>query len=429
MDSKAESQVALFIDYENIDISSRKKLGNDNLIDCQSILDSAAEFGRVAIRKAYADWIGNESSQHEILRLGIQPINLPTKKRGKNIADIRIVIDALETIDEKNSNISHIMLVSGDGDLTDLVHHLRARGKIVVGMGITGCTAEYLIKACDKFIFYDSIHTTYNKRQEEETSGTKVKTAIYDVSEARQLLRTVLNMHNGDWVNGSKIKDTMQRLNPTFDHRNYKFDRFKDFLEAQNDIAILRSHPDGGHLEVQSKAEKDLQSAVDDTETLLDRYLKLIAGFLIRMTPTEHRPTIIRKFYEIHTNDPGKSLNELKEELHTYVDEYATDIKHRYVTETIHQLYRSNCLKIDSSDSRYPLNTSFWNRKFSFKSDINGAEELIEKCDRYLLHIISEGIGSMDDINVEVAARLLYGSTKIQKRLGYVSQLIKTQFE
>ena len=76
-------------------------------------------------------------------------------KRGKNAADIRIVIDALELFyDEKNA-FTHVLLVSGDGDFTELVHRLRAHGKTVIGMGISGTSADYLVNACDKFVFYD----------------------------------------------------------------------------------------------------------------------------------------------------------------------------------------------------------------------------------------------------------------------------------
>ena len=76
----------------------------------------------------------------------------PLAERGKNAADIRIVMDALEMI-HRGTSVTHIMLVSGDGDFTELVHRLRAEGKTVIGMGVSGTSAEYLVNACDEFIY------------------------------------------------------------------------------------------------------------------------------------------------------------------------------------------------------------------------------------------------------------------------------------
>jgi uncharacterized LabA/DUF88 family protein len=151
-----DSQVAIFIDYDNIEISVEEAFGKVADVDWNRILQSGSQMGRVVLRRAYADWAEAAAKQRLLLGLGVELVHV-NSKRGKNAADIRIVIDALELFYNDNNSFSHVLLVSGDGDFTELVHRLRAHGKTVVGMGISGTTAEYLVNACDKFIYYDKL--------------------------------------------------------------------------------------------------------------------------------------------------------------------------------------------------------------------------------------------------------------------------------
>ena len=149
-----DAQIAVFIDYDNIEISVEEVFGKNADVDWNRILQAAAQMGRVVLRRAYADWAEAAAKQRQLLGLGVELVHV-NSKRGKNAADIRIVIDALELHYNEINSFTHVLLVSGDGDFTELVHRLRAHGKTVIGMGISGTSAEYLVNACDKFIFYD----------------------------------------------------------------------------------------------------------------------------------------------------------------------------------------------------------------------------------------------------------------------------------
>ncbi len=149
-----DAQVAVFIDYDNIEISVEEAFGKTAEVDWNRILQSAAQIGRVVLRRAYADWAEAAAKQRQLLGMGVELVHV-NSKRGKNAADIRIVIDALELFYNDKSSFTHLVLVSGDGDFTELVHRLRAHGKFVTGIGISGTSAEFLVNACDKFIFYD----------------------------------------------------------------------------------------------------------------------------------------------------------------------------------------------------------------------------------------------------------------------------------
>jgi hypothetical protein len=418
----ANSQVAVFIDYENIELSCRAKFGSDEEVDWSRVLETAVDMGRVVIRRAYGDWSTHKASQRELLGLGIDLVHVASK-RGKNAADIRIVIDALEMLMGDHTNISHVLLVSGDGDFTELVHRLRAYGKLVIGLGVSGASAEYLINACDQFIFYDMLVSAAPEPLPEDTTS-EGPTAGFDVSEARQLLRRAISSREGEWVSGGKVKSAMLRLNPAFSERTYNFASFKEFLVAQSDLVHLRTAQPGGHLEVQMIPEPAAPTADQAPEAVLDQYLRFLTEQKVRMTPTEHRPAIIFKFHEILQTHPGSSLTELKEELHAYFEETAPDVKWQYVHETVHQLFHTYCFTFDQDDSQYPADVRLWDRKVYLADDIPNAASLLDKCDRGLLKKIGRRLGSVDDIDREVAARLLYGNVRGQKMLDHVEQLI-----
>ncbi|MCZ2126686.1 MAG: NYN domain-containing protein [Anaerolineales bacterium] len=165
-----ETQVAVFIDYDNIEISVEETFGKGTEVDWNRIFNYASQIGRVILRRAYADWAQAADKQRGLLNMGVELIHV-NSKRGKNAADIRIVLDALELFYTGRDSFTHVLLVSGDGDFTELVHRLRANGKTVVGLGISGTTADYLVSACDKFVYYDKWQGVGKAKKESSSSN------------------------------------------------------------------------------------------------------------------------------------------------------------------------------------------------------------------------------------------------------------------
>jgi hypothetical protein len=170
--------------------------------------------------------------------------------------------------------------------------------------------------------------------------------------------------------------------------------------------------------------ETEAPSAEQAPEALLDRYLQYLVQQKVRMTPTEHRPAIIFRFFKICRKHSGRSLTELKEELHAYFEETAPNIKWQYVHEAVHQMFHSYCFEFDQNDSKYPEDARLWDRTVSLAGGIGSAQDLLDCCDRGLLQKIGRRLESVDEINREVAARLLYGSVKGEKMLDHVQHLI-----
>jgi uncharacterized LabA/DUF88 family protein len=411
------AQVAVFIDYDNIEISTSDKLGKDVDVEWSLVLEAAAQIGRVVVRRAYADWssYGNDR-QRELLGSGVELVHV-SSKRGKNAADIRIVIDALEFMFSGNSNITHIMLVSGDGDFTELVHRLRGRGIKVVGLGVSGASAEYLINACDEFIFYDRLVGAEQPTAEAESGGEGAPS--FDITEARQLLRRVLQSRQGEWVLAAELKNAMLRLDPAFSERNYGFGNFKEFINSAKDIAESQLN-DNNQIEVMLTTA----AAGQVPEALLDEYLKILTQQKIRMTPNEYRPQIIFRFFDLCQASPELSLTNLKEQVHAYFQESAPHVKWQYVHEAAHQLFHTYCFEFDQSEGAYPPETRLWDRKVSVASGVEKSLDLLDKCDKGLLQKLARSFGSPKKINKEAAARLLYGSFRGQAMLDHVSELI-----
>lgn len=424
-----QMQVAVFIDYENIQISVQSILGEEFEVDWSRLMDVAVGLGRVVVRRAYGDWSLFKPAQRELQGLGIELVHV-TGKRGKNAADLCMAIDAMEVLLDEQTNITHFLLVSGDGDFTYLVHRLRLRGKIVTGLGVSGASSEYLINACDRFIFYETLMGETQQESSDDTKGSEAaigetSRAGFDVSEARQLLRRAMQSIRGSWVNAAAVKAAMMGLDPAFDERNYSYNSFKDFLSGQNDIVRLRT-AEGGHMEVQfiTETKTDTVSSLQAPEALLDQYLHILATQKILMSPTEHRPPIILKFFEIFKSNKGKSLSELRDELHGWYEDNAPGVKWQYINEAVHQMFHTYCFEFDQSDKQYPQGTRLWDRKFKLNEKIKSARDLLDTCDRGLLQRIGRKLGSYDKINSEVAARLLYGGVRGQKMLEHVRELI-----
>jgi NYN domain/OST-HTH/LOTUS domain len=123
------------------------------------------------------------------------------------------------------------MLISGDSDFTDLVHYLRSRGLFVIGMGVEGPIAKYLVNACDKYDYYDLLHK-HEVSNTQTVAEPELKVCCADISEARHLLRQAMHIFGSGWVDGSTLKGKILSLKPDFDERRYGFPRFKDFSSS-----------------------------------------------------------------------------------------------------------------------------------------------------------------------------------------------------
>ena len=230
--------IALYIDFENIEIGLQKQYKTTFKIE--PIINKLSELGVVRIRKAYADWVKNQDYRESLLNYGIELIEKPSlNTEGKNGADIKLAIDAVETA-ILNPNINTFAIVSGDSDFLSLIQKLRESGKYVIILSGDAFTSKLIIKNCDEFISYELIAGIH------ETEDKKDTTLRKELSHAIDLLKDALRIleDEGKHLDYAGIKIKMLQIDPTFTEKKIGFPSFGNFIKSvsenkQLDIEII----------------------------------------------------------------------------------------------------------------------------------------------------------------------------------------------
>jgi len=222
-------QIAVFIDFENVALSAEANLGD---FDVATVMDLLRTRGRLLIKRAYGDWGRFQRYRRPMLENGIDLIQLyAVGMQQKNRADVRLAIDALETVFTR-PNIDIYAIVSGDSDFTELTHKLRDHGKYTIGIGLRAATSDLLRRACDEFIFYETLVA-------EELDDISDELQLPD---PRDLLRRAMNIavQKGEVpIFAGRLKQLMLGLDSSFSEANYGYPQFRAFLEAHRDLITI----------------------------------------------------------------------------------------------------------------------------------------------------------------------------------------------
>src|SRR3954447_20714174 len=150
MDSPTERRIALFIDFENLVTNTGISVASFNL---QPALDRLLEMGKVIFRRAYCDWSRFREAKAHLHEFGVELVDVPPSTRaGKNSADMRLVIDALELCYARE-HINTFVIASGDSDFCPLAYKLRENDRLVIGLAVKEATSPFFVRACDEFIY------------------------------------------------------------------------------------------------------------------------------------------------------------------------------------------------------------------------------------------------------------------------------------
>ncbi len=214
----ASHRIALFIDFENL--VTRTGFSSEKF-DVKLLLDPLLETGKVVYRRAYCDWIRHAPAKQPLHDQGIELIEVPPSTRaGKNSADIRLVIDALELAYQRE-HIDTFAIASGDSDFCPLAYKLRENNRIVIGLGVKEATSPLFVKACDEFVYL----------RPAARAGRPERRPAAEVPEiAREAAAAILAKATGP-VNPSAIKEAIVRKQPDFDERDHGFSSFSRLLE------------------------------------------------------------------------------------------------------------------------------------------------------------------------------------------------------
>ncbi len=240
--------LAVFIDFENLAVGAEKSAsGRSNgrragaaarkktpatasaeLFDMKRVLERLVEKGKIVAKRAYADWARFPEYVTPLHELGIELTEIPERgMTGKNSADIRLVVDAME-LSYTKEHIDTFCIVSGDSDFTPLVGKLKENGKTVIGLGMKDSTSDLLAANCDEFIYYEDLGRAGTGAPALGDKVPAAKKAAYQL-----LFDTIdaLLRENVDVIHASMVKDTMKRKQPSFTESNYGYRSFTQLLE------------------------------------------------------------------------------------------------------------------------------------------------------------------------------------------------------
>jgi uncharacterized protein (TIGR00288 family) len=247
---RTELTTAVFVDFENLALGvEQDKKGR---FEIELVLKRLLERGRIVLKRAYCDWPRFKDFMREFHGHGFEMIDIPSSKvSGKNSADIRMVVDAIDLCYSK-AHIDTFVLVTGDSDFSPLVSKLKENNKRVIGCGVRSSTSDLLANNCDEFIFYDDLIRVSKQRQRPRAAKTenKKQQEAFD-----RIVETVISLE-ADYATvwGSLVKQTVKRVYPGFDETYYGYRNFSDLLEqaAKEGLVTLEFDQQRGNYRVRS---------------------------------------------------------------------------------------------------------------------------------------------------------------------------------
>ncbi len=279
MTEPGAARVAVYLDFDNIVLSRYDQVHGRNsfqrdkakgleaanltraIVDVGAVLDFASSFGTLVLTRAYADWsaVINAGYRGQLVGRAVDLVQLfPAAAYGKNAADIRLAVDAVEDM-FRLPDLTHVVIVAGDSDYIPLAQRCKRLGRYVVGIGVAGSSSKSLAAACDEFVIYDAlpgvpaVAPAPAEGEGSKARTRKTKPAEPDESDeaetpdpqaaATALLKRALQIglekDDAEWLHNSAVKAQMKRMDPSFSEKSLGFKSFSDFLRSRTDTVEL----------------------------------------------------------------------------------------------------------------------------------------------------------------------------------------------
>jgi uncharacterized protein (TIGR00288 family) len=266
--------MAVFLDLENIALGAHD--AHYPRFDIQKVLERLLLKGHIVVKKAYCDFDRYKEFKRDLHEAAFELIEIPhLRQSGKNSADIRMVVDALDLCYTKG-HVDTFVIISGDSDFSPLVSKLRENAKTVIGAGVKNSTSNLFINNCDQFLYYDDLVRAYaakarprrvaalstssatpaaapagagGKVEKDDTQGPALTDAFDLVLKTFEAITEEREEDENIW--GSMIKQALKRRNPGFNERAYGFRSFNDLLLEAQKRGLLKLEPDeksGGYI-------------------------------------------------------------------------------------------------------------------------------------------------------------------------------------
>ncbi len=253
--------MALYCDFENVALGVRDL--HTDAFDIAKVLERLLLKGNIVVKKAYCDWERYREFKKDMHEAAFEMIEIPhVRQSGKNSADIRMVVDALDLCYTK-SHVDTFVIISGDSDFSPLVSKLRENNKVVIGVGVKKSSSDLLIANCDEFIFYDDLVREKTRKQTRKKKpaasatgsigtagaaskaapeGDRTAEALDVVMETIEALFAERSAEEKIW--GSMVKQALKRRKPGFNEAFYGFRSFGKLLDEAEARKLVTLEPD-----------------------------------------------------------------------------------------------------------------------------------------------------------------------------------------
>ncbi len=232
-----EHTLAVFVDFENIALGLKDK--KQHKFDINKVLERLLDKGKIVVKKSYADWTRYAEYKNAFHEAGMELIEIPKRRiTGKNSADIRLVVDALDLSWAKD-HIDTFVIVSGDSDFSPVVSKLKENGKRVIGLGLKDSSSALLTENCDEFIYYEEIGSAVGAPP---TLSAAIPAKRREVFQLLTDAVVALVRENKEILWSSMVKETMKRKKPSYSDQAYGYRTFGELLEdaARQNLIRLR---------------------------------------------------------------------------------------------------------------------------------------------------------------------------------------------
>jgi len=263
--------MALFCDFENVALGVRD--AKYAAFDIRKVLERLLLKGNIVVKKAYCDWERYKEFKKAMHEAAFELIEIPhVRQSGKNSADIRMVVDALDLCYTK-AHVDMFVIISGDSDFSPLVSKLRENNKTVIGVGVKSSTSDLLIANCDEFIYYDDLAREPESKRRRRRPAPKKSPASKDSSKEKDkepelppvddkkqealdlVMATVEDLFEErgqeEKVWASMVKQTIKRRKPGFNESYHGFRSFGQLLEeaqARHLLELELDEKSGGYI-------------------------------------------------------------------------------------------------------------------------------------------------------------------------------------
>jgi len=279
MTEPGAARVAVYLDFDNIVLSRYDQVHGRNsfqrdkpkgldaakltraIVDVGAVLDFASSFGTLVLTRAYADWSAdiNAGYRGQLVGRAVDLVQLfPAAAYGKNAADIRLAVDAVEDM-FRLPDLTHVVIVAGDSDYIPLAQRCKRLGRYVVGIGMAGSSSKSLAAACDEFVIYDALPgvpaiapapvedeapkaRTRAAKPAEPAEPDEPETPDPQAAATALLTRALqigLEKDDAEWLHNSAVKAQMKRMDPSFSEKSLGFKSFSDFLRSRTEAVEL----------------------------------------------------------------------------------------------------------------------------------------------------------------------------------------------